>query len=94
MEGFQSSLAISKLKLPRTIAQEVAMDPGRDGALYFSGNGLGGLFYRANQRRDGLQTLQDRALYRFSPFEQTQTPAFTSCSRTSANQQKQAGGTG
>lgn len=59
MEEFQNSPSISKLKLPWTVAQEVAMDPGRDGALYFSGNWLGGLLYGAHQRRYGLQTLQE-----------------------------------
>lgn len=65
LEGFHNSLSVPKLELSRTVAQEVAIDPGRDGTLYFSGNWLGGLCYGAHQRGDGLQTLQDQALLCF-----------------------------
>lgn len=64
---FHNSLSVPKLELSRTVAQEVAVDPGRDGTLYFGGNWLGGLFYGAHQRGDGLQTLKDQALLCFGP---------------------------
>lgn len=67
LEGFHHSLSVPKLELSRTVAQEVAVDPGRDGTLDFSGDWLGGLLYGAHQRGDGLQTLQDQALLCFGP---------------------------
>lgn len=42
---FLNSLGVSEFKLPRAVAEEVSIDPGGNGALYFSSDGLGGLLH-------------------------------------------------
>ena len=52
------SLSVPKLKLPRSVAEQVAVYPRGDCPLYGGGDGLGGLLHGAHQGSNALQALK------------------------------------
>ena len=54
----EDSLIVPKLKLPWSVAEQVAVDPRGDGPLYRGGDGLGGLLHGAHQWSNALKAFK------------------------------------